>query len=86
MSGGMTSMTDTTYRPDGTWTFGSYTGTSANFENGTGFATGSEGSDQGRYEVKDGLVVLYNQTGGIVARHYIFAAGSTVWIGSNMLE
>jgi hypothetical protein len=86
MSGGITAMTDTTYRPDGTWTFGSYTGTSASFENGTGFATGSEGSDQGRYEVKDGLVVLYDQSGEVVARHYIFNAASTVWIGENMLE
>jgi hypothetical protein len=86
MSGGMTAMTDTTYHPDGSWTFGSYTGTSANFENGGGFATGAEGSDQGRYEVKDGLVVLYDQSGAVVARRYIFNAASTVWIGENMLE
>lgn len=86
MSGGMTAMTDTTYRPDGSWSFGSYTGTSASFENGTGFSTGAEGSDQGRYEVKDGLVMLYDQSGAVVASHYIFSADSTVWIGENMLE
>jgi hypothetical protein len=86
MSGGMTAMTDTTYKPDGTWDFGSFTGVSSTFDNGTGFSTGSEGSDRGRYEVKDGLVILYDQGGAAVASNYIFNAGSAIWIGENMLE
>jgi hypothetical protein len=86
MSGGMTATTDTTYKPDGTWEFGSFTGASSTFDNGTGFSTGSEKSDHGRYEVKDGMVVLYDQDGKAVASHYIFNSGSAVWIGSEALE
>ena len=86
MSGGMTAMTDTTYKPAGTWEFGSFAGASSTFDNGSGFSTGSEGSDRGRYEVKDGLVILYDQGGAVVASHYIFTAASTIWIGENMLE
>jgi hypothetical protein len=86
VSGGVTAMTDTTYNPDGTWEFGSYTGASSTFDNGTGFSTGTEGSDHGRYEVKDGLVILYAEDGSIKRSRYIFKAGSTIWIGSNMLE
>ncbi len=48
MSGGMTAMSDTRYSPDGTWAYGSYTGTSASFDTGAGFATSSETSDFGR--------------------------------------
>jgi hypothetical protein len=84
--GGVTAMTDTRYNLDGTWSFSSYTGASASFDNGAGFATGAESSDTGRYEVKDGLVILHAQDGSVVASHYIFNAGSAVWIGSNMLE
>ncbi len=86
VSGGMTAMTDTRYNPDGTWEFGSYTGASSTFDNGTGFATGSETSDQGRYVVKDGLVIRYAKDGSIAGSRYAFKAGSTIWIGSDMLK
>jgi hypothetical protein len=86
MSGGMTAMTDTRYNPDGTWEFGSYTGASSTFDNGTGFSTGSERSERGRYEVKDGLVILYAEDGSVTRSRYIFKAGTTIWIGSDMLE
>jgi hypothetical protein len=86
VSGGMTSMTDTRYNPDGTWEFGSYTGASSTFDNGSGFSTGSERSESGKYEVKDGLVIRYAKDGSIARSRYIFKAGSTIWIGSDMLK
>ena len=86
MSGGVTRMTDTRYNPDGTWEFGSYAGASATFENGGGFASGSEQSEYGRYEVKDGLVVRYAEDGSVTRSRYIFKAGTTIWIGSDMLK
>jgi hypothetical protein len=86
MSGGVTRMTDTRYNPDGTWAFGSYASSSATFENGGGFATGSEQSEYGRYEVKDGLVIRYAEDGSITRSRYIFKAGTTIWIGSDMLK
>ena len=86
MSGGVTRMTDTTYLPDGTWVYGAYSGASATFENGTGFSKGAENSEAGRYEVKDGLVVLYAEDGSLVRSDYIFKAGATIWIGSEMLK
>jgi hypothetical protein len=86
MSGGVTRMTDTRYHPDGTWEFGSYAGASGTFENGNGFATGSEQSEHGRYEVKDGLVVRYAEDGSITGSRYIFKAEATIWIGSDMLK
>ncbi len=86
MSGGVTRMTDTRYNPDGTWAFGSYAGASATFEGGGGFASGSEQSDFGRYEVKDGLVIRYAEDGSITRSRYVFKAGTTIWIGSDILE
>lgn len=86
VSGGMTAMTDTRYNPDGTWEFGAYTGASSTFDNGSGFSTGSERSESGRYEVKDGLVILYAEDGSVTRSRYIFKAGTAIWIGSNMLE
>ena len=86
LSGGVTRMTDTRYTPDGTWAFGSYAGASGTFENGGGFATGSEQSEYGRYEVKDGLVVRYAEDGSVARSRYIFKAGTTIWIGSDMLK
>lgn len=85
-SGGVTAMTDTRYAPDGTWEFGSYTGASSTFENGTGFATGSETSASGRYVVKDGLVIRYAKDGSIARSRYAFKAGSTIWIGPDILK
>ncbi|WP_149587800.1 copper resistance protein NlpE [Tabrizicola flagellatus] len=84
--GGMTAMTDTRYRRDGTWTYGSYAGASASFDNGSGFATGSERSEEGRYEVRNGLILLYGKDGRVLASDYIFKAGGTIWIGSETLE
>ncbi|WP_103257993.1 hypothetical protein [Tabrizicola aquatica] len=86
MSGGVTRMTDTTYHPDGTWDYGAYAGASATFENGSGFATGSDRSESGRYLVKDGLVTLFAEDGSFVWSDYIFKAGDTIWIGSEILK
>lgn len=85
-SGGVTRMTDTTYNLDGTWVYGAYAGASATFDNGTGFASGSEHSESGRYEVKNGLVVLSDEDGSFVRSDYIFKAGDTIWIGSDILK
>jgi hypothetical protein len=86
MSGGLTRMTDTTYAPDGTWVYGAYAGASATFENGTGFASGSDHSESGRYEVKNGLLTLFAEDGSFVRSDYAFKAGDTIWIGSEVLK
>lgn len=86
MSGGVTRMTDTTYTLDGTWVYGAYAGASATFDNGSGFASGSDHSESGRYVVKDGLVVLSDEDGSFVRSDYIFKAGDTIWIGSDILK
>jgi hypothetical protein len=86
VAGGVTRMTDTTYDPDGTWVYGAYAGASATFENGSGFASGSDHSESGRYVVKDGLVTLFAENGSFVRSDYIFKAGDTIWIGSEMLK
>lgn len=86
VSGGMTSMTDTRYNPDGTWEFGSWSGASSTFDNGTGFSTSAERSESGRYEVKDGLVIRYAEDGSIARARYVFKAGDTIWIGSDILK
>ncbi len=85
LSGGVSSSSLTEFQPDGTWNRGASSGAAANFDSGGGFATSGENSEGGRYQVKDGLVVQYNQDGTIYTSNLIFRVGSDIWIGSEAL-
>jgi hypothetical protein len=92
LEGGMSSSSLTEFKPDGTYSGSSFSGASANFVNGIGdltggYTTGSEGSQGGRYEIKDGLLIQYPDDGSDPRSKLAFDAGDgMILIGEQFLE
>ena len=70
----------TTYKPDGSYTDSRYHGVSGGFDGGGGFALSGSDEGSGRYEVRDGLLVLTPKTGKGPKPSLIFKAGDDVMI------
>ncbi len=92
VSGGVTSSSSTTFRPDGTYTGESFGGAFGNFENGSGDLTGGfatdSGTDQhgGTYEIADGLLIQTPSNGGPPVAEMIFRGGGDIIIGDQFLK
>jgi hypothetical protein len=91
LQGGVSASNEITFHPDGTWSRESSGGASASFVDGAGTTTGgmtvgSSGSDQGRYEVKDGLIIRTPKDGSAPQRELIFKSGNDIMIGELPLE
>jgi hypothetical protein len=69
-TGGVITLTDVAFRPDGTW-------------------SGTEGEGltvSGRYEVRNGVVLIRHPSGGgFGAGYMVYAPDGTIWIGSEKL-
>ncbi|MFZ1467707.1 MAG: hypothetical protein WAT09_01890 [Paracoccaceae bacterium] len=85
VSGGVSSSSVTEFHPDFTWSFGSSGGAFGSFDAGGGYAVSSGSESQGRYEVKDGLLMLYSGDGSVKRADFIYKAGTDVWIGAELL-
>lgn len=91
LEGGMSAATSITFNPDGTWIRESSGGASASFVDGAGTTTGgmtvgNSGSDRGRYEVKDGLIIRTAEDGSATETALIFKSGNDIMIGELPLE
>ncbi len=92
LEGGISSSSSTEFRPDGTYTGSSFSGASANFVNGVGdltggYTTGSDNSEGGRYEIRDGLLIQYPDGGGEPRGKIAFDAGDgMILIGEQFLD
>ena len=87
----MSAATSVTFNPDGTWIRESSGGSSASFVDGAGTTTGgitvgTSGSDRGRYEVKDGLIIRTAEDGSAPETALIFKSGNDIMIGELPLE
>lgn len=91
LEGAMSAATSITFNPDGTWIRESSGGASASFVDGAGTTTGgmtvgNSGSDRGRYEVKDGLIIRTAEDGSATETALIFKSGNDIMIGELPLE
>ncbi len=84
VSGGASSSSLTEFHSDGRWSHAHVGGAFGSFDTG-GFAVSSDDADTGRYAVKDGLMIRYDQAGGVVDQGFIFKVGSDIWIGAGTL-
>ncbi len=84
IEGGVARQRSTSFAPDGTFTGESFGSVSATFSGGA--ITSSNTRDQrGRYEVKDGLLIMTDQNGDTSAE-IIFETGDGILIGDLFLE
>ncbi len=82
ISGGASSEHSTVFRKDGTYTDSSFTGLSATFDSGVGFAGTSETPERtGRYEVADGLITLTPPEGEPTTAWIVLEGGGNVLVG-----
>lgn len=86
VSGGVSASSETVFLLDGTWLRGSSSGAFGGFDTDGGFATSSEDEVGGRYEVNDGLVIQYDQTGAVYTTNLIYKIEADIWIGSEALS
>lgn len=89
--GGISAPWSTTFHPDGTYEGSSYGGGFGNFSDGFGnltggFATGAEGAEGGRYEVRDGLLIRYPSDGSAPARTLVYRTGDDIMVGQYELK
>ncbi len=84
IKGGAASASSTTFFPDGTFTGESFGSVSAAFSGG-GLTSSNTSNQRGRYEVKDGLLIMTDQTGSTTAE-IIFETGDGILIGDQFLE
>lgn len=90
-SGGMTSLSSTTFHPDGSYEGSSYSGAFGNFTNSVGdltagFATGASGDEGGRYEIRNGLLILHPRDGRTPNRVLVYRAFDDIMVGSLVLK
>jgi hypothetical protein len=92
LEGGMSSASETRFFPDGTYAGSSFSGASANFTNGLGdltggYSVGNEGSEGGRYEIRDGLLIQFPADGSAPRSSLVFDAGhGMILIGEQFLD
>ena len=86
VDGGVSSSSETTFYPDGTYTGSSFGGAFGSFDQGGGFSTGSDGATGGRYEVRDGLIVSTPVDGGPQTADVVFNTSEGIVIGGQFLE
>lgn len=91
VSGGVTSSSETTFRPDGTWEGTQFGGAAVTFSQGGdatgGFASGDDGASRGTYQVRDGLLVMTPEGGGAptISLAFVTPDGETL-IGESFLD
>ena len=84
IDGGAASASSTTFLPDGTFTGESFGSVSATFSGG-GITSSNTGNQRGRYNIRDGLLIMTDQTGKTSAE-LIFETGDGILIGDLFLE
>jgi hypothetical protein len=86
MTGGVSASSSYTFRPDGTYVGDSGSSASAGFDGGGGFSTSSEDTYAGRYEIRDGLLVMMPADGSAPSARLIFDNGTDIMVGDSILE
>lgn len=87
MTGGTTSASEAIFRADGTWSGTAASATGGMLDAGGGFASDQSTTVSGRYEVKNGLLLTYDQAGRLYGAEYLFLdKDGTVWVGKETLD
>ena len=86
VDGGISSASATTFNQDGSYSGSSFGGAFGSFDQGGGFATTSDDAAGGRYEVRDGLIIVTPADGSGPRYDLIFNTSEGVWIGGQNLE
>lgn len=86
IEGGVSATSSTTFFRDGTYTGESFGGGVGSFDQGGGFATGSNDTTGGTYEVKDGLIILTPADGSASRARVIVSTSEGIMIGDEYLE
>ncbi len=85
-SSGLTNASTLVLSGDGTWVSDGWSGAAATFDNGAGYATSASDGNQGRYAVRDGLVIRTDASGTEVARALAYRLDGDIYIGTDVLE
>jgi hypothetical protein len=87
MTGGTTSASEAIFRADGTWTGTDASATGGMLDVGGGFASDRSTTVSGRYEVKNGLLLTYDDQGRLYGSEYLFQdKDGTIWVGTETLD
>ena len=86
ISGGLAASSVTRFTQDGRFGASTAVGGGGGFEGGGGFASSSRDAEAGRYEIRDGLIVLTPADGSAPWQRLIYRDGGRTFIGDIPLE